>query len=123
VSERLLVVDTATRHAVVALCDEQGSLLGVREWDSPHRHGEQLMPQLDDLLAAAGLRPRELTGVAIGTGPGSFTGLRIGLAAAKVIAYTVGCPIVGLSTTAALAAGAGQSGAVAVVLPAGTADR
>jgi tRNA threonylcarbamoyladenosine biosynthesis protein TsaB len=123
VSDQLLVIDTATRHAVVALADAQGALAGAREWDSPHRHGEQLMPHLDELLAEAGLRPADLAGVAVGTGPGSFTGLRIGLATAKVIAYTVGCPIVGLPTTAALALAADRPGAVAVVLPAGTADR
>jgi tRNA threonylcarbamoyladenosine biosynthesis protein TsaB len=122
---RLLVIDTATRQAVVALADFDGALVALREWHSPHRHGEQLLLQLDALLAEAGVSTRELAAVAAGTGPGSFTGLRIGLASAKVVAYTIGCSLVGLSTTAALAAAipAEADEAVAVVLPAGASDR
>ncbi|HVM29673.1 MAG TPA: tRNA (adenosine(37)-N6)-threonylcarbamoyltransferase complex dimerization subunit type 1 TsaB [Candidatus Limnocylindrales bacterium] len=122
-SRRLLVIDTATRRAVVALADGDGALVGTRTWDSPHRHGEHLLTQLDSLLAEAGLSPDRIELVAVGAGPGSFTGLRIGLATAMVIAYTVGCPIIGLSTTAALARAALAEGSLAVVLPAGAADR
>lgn len=122
----LLLMDTATRHAVLALAGADGSLLAVREWDSPHRHGDQLLPQLDEMLSEAKVAPRDLRAVAVGTGPGSFTGLRIGLATAKVIGYTLGCPVIGLSTTMALAGAAGAAGthdAVAVILPAGSSDR
>jgi tRNA threonylcarbamoyladenosine biosynthesis protein TsaB len=123
VSDQLLIIDTATRHALVALCGTDGAISAMREWDSPHRHGEQLLPQLDSLFEEAAQARAGLAAVAVGIGPGSFTGLRIGLATAKVIAYTLDCPIIGLSTAAGLAAAAAESGAVAVVLPAGTADR
>jgi tRNA threonylcarbamoyl adenosine modification protein YeaZ len=120
----LLLVDTATRHAVVGLADEDGRLLAAAEWDSPHRHGEQLLSQLDRLFHEQGIRPADLAGIGVGIGPGSFTGLRIGLATAKVIAHAVGSPIVGLLTTRLLAAAAAKKGeSVAVVLPAGSADR
>jgi tRNA threonylcarbamoyladenosine biosynthesis protein TsaB len=120
----LLLVDTATRHAVVGLADEDGRLLAAAEWDSPHRHGEQLLSQLDRLFHEQGIRPARSAGIGVGIGPGSFTGLRIGLATAKVIAHAVGSPIVGLLTTRLLAAAAAKKGeSVAVVLPAGSADR
>jgi tRNA threonylcarbamoyladenosine biosynthesis protein TsaB len=120
---RILLIETATRHAVVGLAEPDGRLAGVAEWDSPHRHGEQLLPQLDRLLTEQGTAAADLIAVAVGIGPGSFTGLRIGLATAKVIAYTVVCPIVGLSTTGLLARAVAGDSSVAVVLPAGTADR
>lgn len=123
VSGPVLLIDTATRHAVVAIAGGDGSLLAAREWDSPHRHGDHLLRELDELMSDADVAPTGLAAVAVGTGPGSFTGLRIGLATAKVIGYTVGCPVIGLSTTMALAGAAKADGAVAVVLPAGSSDR
>lgn len=122
-----LALDTATRHPTLALVGADGGVVGERQWLSEHRHGEQLLQQLDDLLAAAGATPSDLSGVIVAIGPGSFTGLRIGLATAKTIAYSLSIPIVGVSTTQALglAAVGGDSVArdVAVTLPAGAADR
>lgn len=122
-SDLLLVLDTATRTPVLALADMTGGVSAERRWESRHRHGERLLQELDALLAELGRAPRDIGGVAVGTGPGSFTGLRIGLATAKVLAHSLGVPLVGLSTTRALALAAGQLGKVAVTLPAGAADR
>ena len=80
-----------------------GKLLGEQRWESRHRHGEELLERIDRLLAEAGARKGDLAGVIVGTGPGSFTGLRIGLATAKTIAYSLGIPVVGVSTTVAIA--------------------
>jgi tRNA threonylcarbamoyladenosine biosynthesis protein TsaB len=123
----ILLLDTATRRPVVGLAADDGSLLAERTWESRHRHGEELLARLDEVLAEVGGLKQDLTGVAVGTGPGSFTGLRIGLATAKTIAYALGIPIVGVSSTRALALAAANAhpgrSEVVVALPAGAADR
>lgn len=123
----ILVIDTATRRPVVALADADGQVLAERTWESKHRHGEELLARLDEAIAEAGAQRRDLTRVVVGTGPGSFTGLRIGLATAKTIAYALSIPIVGVSSTRALALAAATANPalseVTVALPAGAADR
>jgi tRNA threonylcarbamoyl adenosine modification protein YeaZ len=123
----LLVLDTATRQPVVGLASGEATILGSRSWLSAHRHGEQLLSELEALLGEVGAGTDQLTGIVVGTGPGSFTGLRIGLATAKVLAYSLAVPLVGVPTTAALAlaaaSGSGDGASVAVTLPAGAADR
>ena len=123
----LLVLDTATRTPVVGLARADGVLLDASRGESRHRHGEELLQRLDDLLGRAGVDRRALGGVIVGTGPGSFTGLRIGLATAKVVAYGLGVLLVGISSTRALGLAAARAGAIgqdlAVTLPAGSVDR
>lgn len=120
----ILVLDTATRTPVLALARPSGELIAERRWHSRHRHGEELLEQLNGLLDEAGTERDAIAAVVAGTGPGSFTGLRIGLATAKVIAYSLGVPLAGVSTTTALAAAvAGDGRAIAVTLPAGASDR
>jgi len=119
----ILVLDTATRTPVVALARSDGTLAGQRQWLSHHRHGEELLQRVDELLAEAGVARRDLSGMVVGTGPGSFTGLRIGLATAKTIAYSLDIPIVGVSSSLALAAATTDDGEVSVTLPAGASDR
>jgi len=123
----LLVLDTATRHPVVALAEPDGGIIGQQRWPSEHRHGEELLQRLDELLSSVGASPADIGGVIVGIGPGSFTGLRIGLATAKTIAYSNKVPLVGISTTQALALAAnsaeGGHREFAVTLPAGARDR
>lgn len=123
----MLALDTATRTPTLALVGAHGDVVDERQWQSEHRHGEQLLARLDDLLSSAGATPSELTAVTVGIGPGSFTGLRIGLATAKTIANSLGVPIVGVSTTQALALAAVWGDCarheVALTLPAGATDR
>jgi len=125
--EALLVIDTATRTPVVALADRHGKLLDEQRWESRHRHGEELLDRIDVLVADCGTARSDLGGVIVGTGPGSFTGLRIGLATAKTIAYSLGIRLVGASTSLALADAAWlaepASKEVVVTLPAGAVDR
>jgi tRNA threonylcarbamoyladenosine biosynthesis protein TsaB len=120
-----LAIDTSTHLSVVAL----GSLDGPPDRDVVdvgRRHGAALLEQLDRVLGERGLRPSQLALIVAGTGPGSFTGLRVGLATAKTLAYVTGVPIVGVSSTdalrrAALDAGVADADAV-VLLPAGAHD-
>jgi tRNA threonylcarbamoyl adenosine modification protein YeaZ len=127
VGSMILILDTATRTPVVALAAADGTILAERRWESRHRHGEELLARLDEVVAEAGASRQDLTGVVVGTGPGSFTGLRIGLATAKTVAYALVIPIVGVSSTRALALAAlgADPGAnnVTIALPAGAADR
>lgn len=119
---RHLILDTATRTPVVAIADGAGLIRAQASWTSQHRHGEELLQRIDGVLAEAGMDRNEIRGVIVGTGPGSFTGLRIGLATAKTIAYSLNVPLVGVSTTRALALASGAT-EVAVTLPAGAVDR
>lgn len=125
----LLAIDTATRRATLALgAADDGRPLLVRAWGVGHRHAETLLPGLEMLLAEAGRGAHDLGGIVAGLGPGSFTGLRVGLATAKTLAHGLGVPLVGIATTDALAlAAAAAEGAAAgrytVLLPAGPSDR
>jgi tRNA threonylcarbamoyl adenosine modification protein YeaZ len=120
-----LVMDTATRRAVLGLSDADGGVIAADGWTTAHRHGEELLSRLGALLAQAGAEPTDLGAVVVGTGPGSFTGLRIGLATAKTLSYALGVPLIGIPTAhaLALAAAVGDAQQVIVTLPAGARDR
>jgi len=124
----LLVIDTATTRAVIALGAADGSLLEARTWVAGYRHGEELLARIEGLLADRGVAPADLGGIVVGTGPGAFTGLRVGIATAKGLAHALELPITGLATaTALLGAAAAALGTDVVTLvllqPAGTSDR
>ncbi len=118
-----LVIDTATRTSVVALGQAERLATSLRE--VRHRHGSFLLEQIDEVLDAAGVSLDDVSAVAVGTGPGSFTGLRVGLATAKTIAHVRRLPLVGVRSCDALRVAAETAGAApgtAVVLPAGAHD-
>lgn len=79
------------------------------------RHAEELGPQVVQLLERAGLSMSDLTWLAVDVGPGRFTGLRVGLATVRGLAFALGIPVVGLTSLEILAAGAGASPAVGPV--------
>ena len=95
-----LALDTATDVATVALV-EDGHVLGERR-----SRAVRVLTDAHELLAEAGHVPRELERLVVGTGPGSFTGTRIGLAAVRGLALALELPTAGVSTLSALAAGA-----------------
>jgi tRNA threonylcarbamoyladenosine biosynthesis protein TsaB len=96
----VLAFDTATDRAASALVDG-GEVLGER-----CSRASTLLADVDALLRQAGAQPHDLTGLAVGIGPGSFTGIRIGLAVARGLALALDVPAAGVSTLDALAAGA-----------------
>jgi tRNA threonylcarbamoyladenosine biosynthesis protein TsaB len=97
----LLVIDTSTDRAAVALADEAGAL-HVDTIDSERRHGRDLIPRLNALLTSAAIEPKDLGAIAVGLGPGSYTGLRVGVTAAKTLAYTTGAVLIGLDSLHAI---------------------
>jgi tRNA threonylcarbamoyladenosine biosynthesis protein TsaB len=103
----VLAFDTATAVATCALVRD-GEVLGERTMQAA-----AVLAGADELLRAAGLRPADLDRLVVGTGPGSFTGIRIGLAAARGLALATGVPVAGVSTLDALAAG--RPGALPVI--------
>jgi tRNA threonylcarbamoyladenosine biosynthesis protein TsaB len=102
----LLAIDTATSQAIVAASAPDGTPLGVTTWLAGRTHGAQLLPAIGRLHGEANLRRSRIRGVIVGTGPGSFTGLRVGVATAKALAHELRVPIVGVSTGEALLAAA-----------------
>ena len=96
----ILAFDTATDLATSALVAD-GATLGERV-----TRPQSLLADVDALLAEAGVRPTDLSGIVVGTGPGSFTGTRIGLSVARGLALSLDIPVAGISTLAALASAA-----------------
>ena len=96
----ILAFDTATSTATAALVRD-GEVLGERM-----SFAVRLLEDVDALLGEAGVQPSQLDALAVGIGPGSFTGVRMGLAAARGLAFSLDVPVAGVSTLDALAAGA-----------------
>jgi len=95
----LLAVDTATHTASLALYEEaKGRVLGEESWVSINNHTVELMPRLVRLFDQQQITPEALTGLVASLGPGSFTGLRIGLSVLKGLAMAWKLPIVGIPT-------------------------
>jgi len=112
----LLALETATEAASVALLRD-GEPLAALELPADRPASEALLPAILELLAARSLEPASLDAFAVSIGPGSFTGLRVGVATAKGLAFGAGRCVAGVPTLAALAA-TQRSGCVAAVLDA-----
>lgn len=98
----ILAIDTSACQCAVAL--DTGASIVARREAMERGHAEALFPMIDAVLADAGARLGDVTKVAVCTGPGSFTGLRLGIAAARGLALGIGCEAVGVSRFEALAA-------------------
>jgi tRNA threonylcarbamoyladenosine biosynthesis protein TsaB len=107
---KVLAFDTATRSTTVALVDSDAGAVTEARDDPPAgqrpRHTTHLMPLIADVLEQAGCGWEEVDRIAVGVGPGTFTGLRIGVATARALARTRGIDLVGVSTLRSLALGA-----------------
>ena len=98
----ILAIDTASMVSSVAVASED-KLLAELTVQTRLTHSETLLPHIQEVLVMAGVKKETLAGIAVSIGPGSFTGLRIGLATAKSIAYALHLPLLGVSTLEALA--------------------
>jgi tRNA threonylcarbamoyladenosine biosynthesis protein TsaB len=115
----VLGIETATALGGVALVSRDGALAGETTLLGRESHAERLLPALERLLAALGVALGDLAAVAVSIGPGSFTGLRTGIATAKGLALALGVPLYGVPTLEALAANAPPgSGTVCALLAA-----
>ncbi|CAM3830343.1 MULTISPECIES: tRNA (adenosine(37)-N6)-threonylcarbamoyltransferase complex dimerization subunit type 1 TsaB [Aeromonas] len=101
---KILAVDTATEACSAALL--VGDKLFSRWEEAPRDHTRKILPMVQAVLDDAGIALSELDAIAFGRGPGSFTGVRIGISVAQGLAFGVGVPLIGISTLAAMAQGA-----------------
>ncbi|MFQ8760403.1 MAG: tRNA (adenosine(37)-N6)-threonylcarbamoyltransferase complex dimerization subunit type 1 TsaB [Intestinimonas sp.] len=106
---KILALESSATAASVAVCEDE-TLLAQSFQHSGLTHSRTLMPMCRDLLENCGLTLEEMEVVAVAAGPGSFTGLRIGVAAAKGLAWPGDKPCAGVSTLEAMAWAAGPSG-------------
>jgi tRNA threonylcarbamoyladenosine biosynthesis protein TsaB len=94
----ILCLETATTLCSVALCDSAG-VISLRESNSSKSHASMLTVYIGEILKETGIKTIDLNAVAVSKGPGSYTGLRIGVSVAKGIAYASSIPLIGIDTT------------------------
>ena len=111
---RLLILETSQRIGSVALANGD-AIVAERALDESRRHARDLTPAIQYLLAEQGWRARELDGVLVSRGPGSYTGLRVGLMSAKTLAYATGCALLAIDTFDAIADATPQAGNLDVI--------
>jgi tRNA threonylcarbamoyladenosine biosynthesis protein TsaB len=100
---RLLAVDTTSTRASIAVLEDT-TVRGEREFQTPAGHAQQLLPEIDRLLDSLKWSLGDIEAFAVAVGPGSFTGLRIGIASVEGLSFATGRPVVGVSTLDATAA-------------------
>jgi tRNA threonylcarbamoyladenosine biosynthesis protein TsaB len=105
----ILCMDTATKACSVSLLSEEEVLTERNLIAEGYVHAEKLHVLIDEVLKEVGLTPRELSAVAVGKGPGSYTGLRIGVSAAKGLAYGADIPLISIPTLQMMSAMALES--------------
>jgi tRNA threonylcarbamoyladenosine biosynthesis protein TsaB len=102
---RILAMDTSTASMSIAIV-ENGQLVLESHIHAERNHSLHLMPMIQELIQSAGMKLSDLSGLAVGVGPGSYTGVRIGVTAAKTLAWTLKLPLIGVSSLEAMALGA-----------------
>jgi tRNA threonylcarbamoyladenosine biosynthesis protein TsaB len=98
----LLLIETSCSPGLAALAEGE-RVLAVRNLEEARRHARDLAPAARTMLAEHGWKARDLHGVIVGIGPGSYTGLRVGVMTARTLAYATDCALVGIETFAAIA--------------------
>jgi tRNA threonylcarbamoyladenosine biosynthesis protein TsaB len=100
----ILGIETSGHRGSIAVCDGANGLAEVELESIGRRHAQTLVSQIDATLGRLQSHPRDLQAVAVSIGPGSFTGLRVGVTCAKTLAYATGCHLSAVDTLAAIAA-------------------
>ncbi|MFH2105233.1 MAG: tRNA (adenosine(37)-N6)-threonylcarbamoyltransferase complex dimerization subunit type 1 TsaB [Parcubacteria group bacterium] len=90
-----LIIDTISKQSLVAL-GEEGKLVDKIIWQSDYKQSEELLVKIDELLVGSGVGRNDLTGVAAVNGPGSYTGIRVGVATGNALGFALGVPVVGV---------------------------
>ena len=103
----ILYIETATDVCSVAI-SRGDEVIGLKEEAGGNNHAKNLLPFVEEVLKQGGCTVKDLGGVAVSIGPGSYTGLRIGVSTAKGIAYTAGIPVMAIGTLEGIAQGAKQ---------------
>lgn len=99
---RVLGIDVSTKLLTIGICDDLGLNIGL-ERDSDRKHSADLVPAIDELLKMCGFSFEAIDGFSLSIGPGSFTGLRVGLTTVKGFAHATGKPVCGIPTLDVLA--------------------
>jgi tRNA threonylcarbamoyladenosine biosynthesis protein TsaB len=100
---KILAIETATMLGGLALMDSEEGLIAERRLNIRSTHSERLMPELEAMLDISGIRVSDLGAVAVSIGPGGFTGLRVGLSAAKGLCFSAGLKLAPVPTLEAIA--------------------
>ena len=93
----ILCIETSTTMCSVAICDVE-KIIASKEINAGYTHAENLHVFIDEVLKSSGLSKKDLSAIAVGKGPGSYTGLRIGVSAAKGMAYALEIPLIGVNS-------------------------
>jgi tRNA threonylcarbamoyladenosine biosynthesis protein TsaB len=113
VAVSILLLETSTHRTLAALHASDGRIVGS-DVDPTQRHARGLFPAIEQVCERGGIAPAELDAIAVGIGPGSFTGLRVGLTAAKVLTHVAGCKLIALESLEIFAAATGPATVIAV---------
>ena len=114
---KILAMDTSTKTLACAIV-EKGQVIQASHSAAERNHALKLIPIVQELLALENIASKDLDGIAVGIGPGSYTGVRVGVTAAKTLAWTVDKPVAAVSSLYALAlTGAAQAESVIQDLP------
>lgn len=117
----MLAIETSQREGSVALRDQQGTV-HLEQLQSARRHDDDLLPAIDRLMARCGLKPSDLSSVAVSVGPGGFTGLRIAVTTAKMFAEALKVHLVAVPSALVAAEGTPGGALARLVALAGKAD-
>jgi tRNA threonylcarbamoyladenosine biosynthesis protein TsaB len=102
----LLSLESATKNCAVGLIGKDGLIDSISEFNESYSHAEKLHVFIDDLLKRNNIKPQDLSAVVVNKGPGSYTGLRIGVSAAKGLCYALSLPMIAIDSLSILCADA-----------------